>query len=113
MIAFQRLYRAFSLVIVSLLLGGCYLMQFASEPMPAERFDSGGQASGLIVFLPGFADGPQDYVENGFIEAVRDANPAFDVVAANAHFGYYRNYSVIQRLHEDICLLYTSDAADE
>ena len=102
MIALQNLYRAFSLVIVSLLLGGCYLMQSASEPMPAERFDSGGQSSSLIVFLPGFADGPQDYVENGFIEAVRDANPAFDVVAANAHFGYYRNYSVIQRLHEDI-----------
>lgn len=102
MTAVNRLVRKLGIAIGSLLLGGCYLIQSASEPMPAQRFTADTPAAGVIVLLPGFADGPQDYVENGFVEAVRSANPAFDVVAANAHFGYYRNYSVVERLHEDI-----------
>lgn len=86
----------------SLLLGGCYFFQTASEPMPAERFQASAPVTGLIVLMPGFGDGPQDYIEHGFVDTVREANPAFDVIAVNAHFGYYRNYSVIERLHQDI-----------
>ncbi len=99
---FIRLFKGLGLAASALLLGGCYLMQSAGEPMPAERFNGASDATGLIVMLPGFADGPQDYLDYGFIEAVREANPAFDVIAANAHFGYYRDYSVIERLHADI-----------
>ena len=97
----QRIFRSFVTAAAGLLLGGCYLLQSASEPIPAERFES-ASASGLVVLLPGFGDGPKHYVDNGFVDAVRSANPAFDVVAVNAHFGYYRNYSVIERLHQDI-----------
>ena len=88
--------------VACLALSGCYLLQSASQPMPSQRFEASQPASGLIVLMPGFGDGPQHYIEHGFVDTVRAANPAFDVIAVNAHFGYYRNYSVVDRLHEDI-----------
>ena len=109
--ASRGIFRFLAVAAAGLLLGGCYLLQSASEPIPAERFES-NSASGLVVLLPGFGDGPQQYVDNGFVDAVRAANPAFDVIAVNAHFGYYRNYSVIERLHQDI-LAPASERYDE
>ena len=94
--------RSLAIAIACLVLHGCYLLQSASAPIPVQRFEAATPAAGLIVLLPGFGDGPQQYVDYGFVETVRQANPAFDVIAANAHFGYYRNYSVVDRLHQDI-----------
>lgn len=99
--ASHGIFRFFAVAAAGLLLGGCYLLQPASEPIPAQRFES-PSASGLVLLLPGFGDGPQNYIDNGFVDAVRAANPAFDVIAVNAHFGYYRNYSLVERLHQDI-----------
>jgi pimeloyl-ACP methyl ester carboxylesterase len=95
-------YRSLGIIFACLLLQGCYFMQSASKPMPAQRFEASAPVAGLLVLLPGFGDGPQQYLEYGFVETVRQTNPAFDVIAVNAHFGYYRNYSVVDRLHEDI-----------
>jgi len=95
-------YRVMAGILVCLLLGGCYFFQFATQPMPSQRFEANQPATGLIVLMPGFGDGPRHYVKHGFVDTVRAANPAFDVVAVNAHFGYYRNFSVVDRLHEDI-----------
>ncbi|CAD7837542.1 MAG: hypothetical protein [Olavius algarvensis Gamma 3 endosymbiont] len=95
-------YRSLGFVCACLLLAGCYLTQSASKPMPAQYFPAVAPATAVIVLLPGFGDGPQHYLDYGFVKTVRQANPAFDVVAANAHFGYYRNYSVVERLHQDI-----------
>ncbi len=88
--------------LVCLMLSGCYFLQPATQPMPAQRFEANQPATGLIVLMPGFGDGPQHYVEHGFVDAVHTVNPAFDVIAVNAHFGYYRNYSLVDRLHQDI-----------
>ncbi len=56
----------------------------------------------LIVFLPGFLDGPEHFVKYGFVEIARRFNPHADVLAADAHFAYYRTRSVITRLEEDV-----------
>lgn len=82
---------------------GCYFTKSASIPMPAVRHSATStSADGLIVLLPGFGDEPEDYEENGFVEMVRTANPRFDVIAPDAHFGYYRAFTVVDRLHQDV-----------
>ena len=34
-------------------------------------------------------------------DRLRELDPRLDVIAADAHFGYYRARSVVNRLHED------------
>ena len=61
-----------------------------------------GAADGLIVLLPGFSDGPASFDNQGMIDIVRRIAPAFDAVATDAHFAYYRNQSIVERLHADV-----------
>ena len=94
-------YRAV-LVCLSLLTSGCYFLQSATQPMPAQYLQKTAGAKGLVVMLPGFGDGPQDFGDHGFADSVHEANANFDVVAVNAHWGYYRDYTVVERLHRDV-----------
>ncbi|MFK7897725.1 MAG: alpha/beta fold hydrolase [Myxococcota bacterium] len=96
-------------------------MRPAPTPMPADFFPSAASASdsashsaadsadaepkqpkGLVVLIPGMGDGPKRYEQKGFVDIVRRTHPHFDVVAADAHFGYYRNFRVLERLHVDV-----------
>lgn len=56
----------------------------------------------LIVLLPGAYSEPQEFVREGFVQAIRDRGLAVDVQLVDAHLGYYGNTSIIDRLHEDI-----------
>jgi len=56
----------------------------------------------LIAFLPGIGDAPEAYLEHGFIDRLRAANVDADVRLVDAHFGYYREQSVVPRLVADV-----------
>ena len=56
----------------------------------------------LIVMLPGSGDRADTFQSRGFLNAKDDWD--FDVLAVDAHFGYYRERILIPRLHEDIVL---------
>ncbi len=58
-------------------------------------------APGLVVMLPGFGDRASHFVRNEFVELAR-AEGGWDVVVADAHFGYYRVGEVVGRLRQDI-----------
>lgn len=82
---------------------GCFGMRPAPTPMPAKFYAATEPgALGLVVFVPGMGDGPNRYEDKGFVEIVRRTHPRFDVVAADAHFGYYRDFRVLERLHIDV-----------
>ena len=89
-------------VLVSVLSAGCYLTKSATVPMPFLHHAAAGKAHGLIVFLPGFGDGPEAFDGNGMLEIVHDIAPNYDVIATDAHFAYYRKQNVVQRLHVDV-----------
>ena len=95
-----------SLIIGLFLLGlstGCFGIRPAPTPMPAQFYPAvDSDVEGLVVFVPGMGDGPNRYEEKGFVDIVRQTHPGFDVVAADAHFGYYRNFRVLERLHVDV-----------
>lgn len=71
--------------------------------MAKEAFPSSSQRSAkhLVVFLPGLGDGPDDVVDGGFIAELKSA-PQFDAVIADAHFGYYKEFALLERLRADV-----------
>ncbi len=90
-------------VVVLFLLSSCYVMQPAKVPMPFVFHAAANvDVEGLIVFLPGFGDGPRRFERIGMIDVVRRVAPTFDVIAADAHIAYYRNQSIVDRLHADV-----------
>lgn len=75
-------------------------------PVPLEvvRYDAGngkGHRS-LLVFLPGRGDSASTFERHGLVAEVRERGLAADMIAVNAHLGYYRNNSIFTRLKEDV-----------
>lgn len=56
----------------------------------------------LLVMLPGAQTQPQDLVEYGFVRALRERELPVDVIAVEAHVGYYLDRSLNQHLTRDI-----------
>jgi len=93
-----------------MLLSGC----FAPGKVPLEvlKYESTPERNkNLIVFLRGMGgtlncifDGHECFEKEGFVEAVRKRGLPYDMVAPNAHFGYYDDRSLIVRLKEDVIL---------
>jgi len=63
-----------------------------------------GDIDTLVVLLPGAYDTPDDFVRQGFVEAMRAKQIAADVVMADTHVGYYTSALVVERLHQDIVM---------
>jgi len=64
----------------------------------------GTRADALVVLLPGIFDTPEDFARERFISALRERNLSVDVIAADAHMGYYRQRTIVERVRQDIVL---------
>ncbi|MFT5431282.1 MAG: pimeloyl-ACP methyl ester carboxylesterase [Myxococcota bacterium] len=97
-----------TLVVVALLVApGCALTREATVPMPqVDHFTTSTttDASGrtLVVMLPGYGDGPGHFSDHGFVRAVTEHSDTIDVIAVDAHYGYYRTMTVVERLERDV-----------
>jgi pimeloyl-ACP methyl ester carboxylesterase len=82
---------------------GCFIRD-ARDPMPfISHADLGPEkARGAIVLLPGFGDEPKDFDSHGFVRILQARAPGYDIVAADAHYGYYRTETVITQLHDHV-----------
>ncbi|MCP1727298.1 pimeloyl-ACP methyl ester carboxylesterase [Natronospira proteinivora] len=69
-------------------------------PMPMDRAQAEPESDTLLVLLPGRQSRGPDFRKQGFLAPAKSAG--LDVIAADAHFGYYLEESVTRRLHEDI-----------
>jgi pimeloyl-ACP methyl ester carboxylesterase len=100
----KRALAGWSLSGVVLLAGGCIpALKPARSPMPVLRPDAGDGASEcLVVFLPGRGGGMHDFAKAGFLEAAGERRVRGDLVAVDAHLGYYRTRSLVTRLREDV-----------
>ena len=63
-----------------------------------------GMAPVLVVMLPGAYSRPVEFVDEGFVDALRQGGMAADVVIADAHMGYVADRSIIRRVREDVVL---------
>jgi pimeloyl-ACP methyl ester carboxylesterase len=85
-------------------LSHCAYVRNPEVPMAKLRYTDLGphKARGALVLLPGFGDRLETFSDRGFIAALRRHAPQYDVIAADAHFGYYRKRSLVQRLEHDL-----------
>ena len=84
-------------------LPGCqWLPRAPVTPMSQLREPGQRVADTLVVMLPGAYSRPQEFVDNGFVRALRMHGVSADIIIADAHLGYFRNHSVLRRLREDV-----------
>lgn len=76
----------------------------APGPMELLHFDDAGPttAATLLVMLPGAYSRPQEFVDEGFVDALRAQPVAADVVIAGARIDHYAEGRVLQRLHDEV-----------
>jgi pimeloyl-ACP methyl ester carboxylesterase len=93
---------AAALVFSTLLLCACG--PFRAQVVPMPTIDLTPQRSGrcLVVLLPGRFASPEEFRQAGFADAVAARGLRIDLVATDAHLGYYRGRSVVERLRADI-----------
>ena len=58
----------------------------------------------LVVMLPGAYSQPQEFIDEGFVKALRQRGLAADVKMVDAHLGYFTDRTVLQRLRDDVVL---------
>ena len=83
---------------------GCYSHRPTKVPMDVV-YDLAHDTSGeslLLVMLPGARDTPQDFVAQGFVQAVRARHLPVDVALPDLHMDYYLEQKVIGRLSADV-----------
>jgi pimeloyl-ACP methyl ester carboxylesterase len=66
------------------------------------RAAGAARADTLLIFLPGRRDRAEVFAQEGFLDAPRRHGWAADVIAADAHLGYYLSGSMVSRLHQDL-----------
>ena len=83
--------RLSALVLVLTSLAGCYFTRSPSRPVPALEFrrSSAGREHCLVVFVPGFLDGPDTFMDQGFPSDVITHGAPCDSVAIDLHYRYY------------------------
>ena len=86
-------------------LAGCrWLPRAPLAPMPVVRLPLArdGRAPLLVVMLPGVYTLPADFVDEGFVDALRSRGFAADVWIADSHWGYADNGTLFERLRDDV-----------
>jgi pimeloyl-ACP methyl ester carboxylesterase len=91
-------------VALGILAASCAYLRNPEAPMGAVQYTKpgAGVARGVIVLLPGMGDRPETFAERGFVAALRRQAPQYDVIAVDAHYGYYRERSLVERLEHDV-----------
>ncbi|MGH7231379.1 MAG: alpha/beta fold hydrolase [Nitrospiraceae bacterium] len=82
----------------------CGRLLHTVTPLAVRQFECRGEERGrrLIVLLPGIDDTKEDYEFHGFAEPVQRRGLSVDLVAVDAHYGYYANRTVLERLKHDV-----------
>lgn len=91
----------------------CFLLLFCvlvgcTPPVtvPIEKLEYGSMAAdhnkNLLILLRGIGGSHHDFEELGVVTEIRRLKLPFDIVVPNAHFGYYKNRTLVDRLYQDI-----------
>ncbi len=84
---------------------GCSSLAPPTTPLRTVDLTLRGPESGnrcLAVLLPGRRDEPERFDRAGFARAVASRGLALDLVAVDAHLGYFRTRTIVERLRADV-----------
>jgi pimeloyl-ACP methyl ester carboxylesterase len=99
----RQMMRYPAVIILVAFLSGCAL--FAKAPMDVLTYECPNKEAAhprLIVFLRGMGGSHYSFEEEGLVADVWARGLPFNMVAPNAHFGYYGDRNLIARLKEDV-----------
>jgi pimeloyl-ACP methyl ester carboxylesterase len=92
----------FPLLILLLLSIGCARWRPTPVPIRTVSYPGTGHPRTLVVLLPGRRDRPEDFGRFDFPELAARAGAHVDMVAVDAHLGYYFKRMLVDRLQEDV-----------
>ncbi len=102
----RRLGLAALLLLLPVLAGCVRYLPARLRPTPAPirtiRYPGAGRPRTLVVLLPGRWDLPQDFGRYRFPEIAARAGAQVDMVAVDAHLGYYYKNLIVDRLRQDV-----------
>lgn len=90
------------LLLASVLLSGCASTGYAPLQSLSYPRDEIERQPNLLVLIRGLGADHTIFAKEGLVEEIRDLGLPFDVIAPNAHFGYYLAETFVQRLKEDV-----------
>lgn len=99
---YRHLFRCSLLLAIALLTTGC--VPKAQVPVPVLEYGQ-IEATGntdLLILLRGIGGSHTDFERFGLIDQVRERKLPVDIVVPNAHYGYYKSESLVDRIKEDI-----------
>jgi len=56
----------------------------------------------LVIMLPGAGDRVGTYDDHGFVQTMRDTGMDVDMLEVDAHFGYYKSRTLLDRMGADV-----------
>ncbi|GAB4486440.1 MAG: hypothetical protein OHK006_14320 [Thermodesulfovibrionales bacterium] len=77
-------------------------MRPAAVPIDKVFYGSSENTSTVVVFLPGREDDVNAFECHGFVDAIRQQNISADMVAVDAHLGYYAEKTLADRMKQDV-----------
>jgi enterochelin esterase-like enzyme len=91
-------------LVLAALLTGCLSFRSTQGPMASvtDKLACNNPPDTLIVLLPGAYDRPKDFIDEGFVSLVRREKIYADVQIIDAHWGYYKNQQIVQRLQNEV-----------
>lgn len=95
------------IALLALCIAGCTTIPTApptTTPIPVldYRADNSVRQNNLLVLLSGYGEDNNVFAKQGIIEEIYRRQLPFDVIAPDAHFGYYRTQTLEERLKEDV-----------
>ncbi len=67
-----------------------------------ELAQHGQRADTLVILLPGAYQQPEDFIKEGFVDAVRERKLAVDLMMAELSFGEIANQSALPEIHNSL-----------
>ena len=97
-----RIPRRLATAFATLRQGGFGALRPAAVPLRTVSYASPTATDSLLLLLPGRHDSADDFGRYGFPDQARAAGLKAEVLAADAHLGYFARRVVHTRLHEDV-----------
>ncbi len=106
---------ALAVLLSASFLAGCYFTRSPSRPLRGLAFmrEAGARQGCLVIFIPGFLDGPDSYREHRFPDQLLGTGAPCDSVAVDLHYRYYAERDVAGVLYEDVLAPATARGYDE
>ena len=103
----QAIWRVAVMVVSATALSGCGLWRPTTVPMVQSFYRApcvpvDGNTQPLLILLPGRFMQPDEFIREGYLQAVREQGMALDVLIVDAHLGYYSDRSILERLRVDV-----------